>query len=29
MAADGRYYEDLLIGEVRESSARIVTLDEL
>ena len=27
--ADGRYYEDLLLGEVRESSARIVTLDEL
>ena len=29
MAEDGRYYEDLLIGEVRESSARIVTLEEL
>lgn len=29
MAADGRYYEELLIGEVRESSARMVTLDEL
>ena len=29
MAADGRYYEDLLIGEVSESSARTVTLDEL
>jgi acyl dehydratase len=29
MAEDGRYYEDLLIGEVRESSARAVTLDEL
>jgi acyl dehydratase len=25
----GRYYEDLVIGEVRESSARMVTLDEL
>ena len=29
MAAEGRYYEDLLIGEVRESSARTVTLEEL
>jgi acyl dehydratase len=29
MAEGGRYYEDLLIGEVRESSARAVTLDEL
>jgi acyl dehydratase len=29
MAEDGRYYEDLLIGEVRESSARAVTLEEL
>ena len=28
-AAGGRYYEDLLIGEVRESSARTVTLEEL
>ena len=26
---DGRYYEDLVIGEVRESSARRITLDEL
>jgi acyl dehydratase len=28
-AGEGRYYEDLVIGEVRESSARTVTLDEL
>jgi len=28
-AGDGRYYEDLVIGEVRESSARSVSLDEL
>ena len=28
-AGDGRYYEDLVIGEVRESSARRITLDEL
>jgi acyl dehydratase len=28
-AGDGRYYEDLVIGEVRESSARKVTLHEL
>jgi acyl dehydratase len=28
-AGDGRYYEDLVIGEVRESSARCITLDEL
>lgn len=27
--AGGRYYEDLVIGEVRESSARRITLDEL
>jgi acyl dehydratase len=27
--AGGRYYEDLLIGEVRESSPRTVTLEEL
>jgi acyl dehydratase len=27
--AGGRYYEDLLIGEVRESSTRTVTLEEL
>jgi acyl dehydratase len=26
---DGRYYEDLIIGEVRESRARTVTLEEL
>jgi acyl dehydratase len=29
VAADGRYYEDLVIGEVRESSVRTVTLEEL
>jgi acyl dehydratase len=29
MVAEGRYYEDILIGEVRESSARTVTLEEL
>jgi len=29
MPAGGRYYEDLVIGEVRESSARTVTLEEL
>ncbi len=29
MAAEGRYYEDLVIGEVQESSARVITLDEL
>lgn len=29
MIAEGRYYEHLVIGEVRESSARTVTLDEL
>jgi acyl dehydratase len=28
-AAAGRYYEDLVIGEVRESSPRTVSLDEL
>lgn len=28
-AAEGRYYEDLVIGEVFESSARTVSLDEL
>jgi acyl dehydratase len=28
-AADGRYYEDLVIGEVSESSARTISLDEL
>jgi acyl dehydratase len=27
--AGGRYYEDLVIGEVRESSARRISLDEL
>ncbi len=27
--AKGRYYEDLVIGEVRESSARVLSLDEL
>ena len=29
MAAGGRYYEDLVIGEVRESSVRTVSLEEL
>ena len=29
LANAGRYYEDLVIGEVRESSARSVTLEEL
>jgi acyl dehydratase len=29
MAAEGRYYEDLVIGEVRESSARTVTAEEM
>ena len=29
MAALGRYYEDLVIGEVRESSARVITQEEL
>jgi acyl dehydratase len=29
VASDGRYYEDLVIGEVRESSVRTVTLEEL
>ena len=29
MAAGGRYYEDLVIGEVRESSARTITLEEI
>jgi acyl dehydratase len=29
MTTEGRYYEDILIGEVRESSARTVTLEEL
>jgi acyl dehydratase len=29
MTAEGRYYEDLVIGEVRESSPRSVTLEEL
>lgn len=29
MTAEGRYYQDLLIGEVRESSTRTVTLEEL
>ncbi len=28
-AGEGRYYEDLVIGEVRESSARTVSLEEL
>ena len=28
-AGGGRYYEDLVIGEVRESSARTVSLEEL
>ncbi|MEP6883108.1 MAG: MaoC family dehydratase [Gammaproteobacteria bacterium] len=28
-AAEGRYYDDLVIGEVRESSARSVSLEEL
>jgi len=28
-AAEGRYYEDLVIGEVRESGTRIVTGEEL
>lgn len=28
-ADEGRYYEDLVIGEVRESSTRTVTLEEL
>jgi acyl dehydratase len=28
-ASSGRYYEDLVIGEVRESSTRTVTLEEL
>ncbi len=27
--AEGRYYDELLIGEVRESSTRTVTLEEL
>jgi len=29
VVAGGRYYEDLVIGEVRESSARTVSLEEL
>ena len=29
MVAGGRYYEDLVIGEVRESSVRTVSLEEL
>ena len=29
MAAEGRYYEDIVVGEVRESSTRKVTLEEL
>lgn len=29
MAAEGRYYEDLVIGEVRESSPRSITLEQL
>jgi acyl dehydratase len=29
MAAGGRYYEDLVIGEVRESGARTVSLEEI
>ncbi len=29
MNAEGRYYEDLVIGEVLESSARSISLDEL
>ena len=29
MGADGRYYEDLVIGEVRESSARTVASAEM
>ena len=29
MASDGRYYEDLVIGEVRESSERAVTTEEM
>ena len=28
-AAEGRYYEDLVIGKVLESSARTISLDEL
>ena len=29
MSSAGRYYDDLVIGEVRESSARTVSLEEL
>ncbi len=29
MVAEGRYYQDIVIGEVRESSARKVTREEL
>lgn len=29
MGADGRYYEDLVIGEVQESSTRTVTSEEM
>jgi len=29
MAAEGRYYEDIVVGEVRESSTRKVTREEL
>lgn len=29
MVAEGRYYEDIVVGEVRESSARKVTREEL
>ncbi len=29
MVAEGRYYEDIVVGEVRESSSRTVTREEL
>jgi acyl dehydratase len=29
MSGKGRYFEDLVIGEIRESSARTISLDEL
>ena len=29
MVAEGRYYEDIVVGEVRESSVRQVTREEL
>jgi acyl dehydratase len=29
MVAEGRYYEDIVVGEVRESSTRTVTREEL